>query len=63
MREFTRAFAERDWDALAARCAPDLVVHDHRLLGWGTLHGPAAYLEALRSLVELAPDTSFASTT
>ncbi len=57
MQEFKRAFTERDWDALAARCAPDLVVHDHRLLGWETLHGPAAYLEALRSLVDLAPDT------
>ena len=57
MQEFKRAFTERDWDALAARCAPDLVVHDHRLLGWETLHGPAAYIEALRSLVELAPDT------
>jgi DnaJ-domain-containing protein 1 len=57
MREFRRAFAERDWDALAARCAPDLLVHDHRLLGWETLRGPAAYIEALRALVELAPDT------
>ena len=57
MQEFRRAFAERDWDALAARCAPDIVVHDRRLLGWETLHGPAAYLEALHSLVELAPDT------
>jgi hypothetical protein len=57
MREFMRAFTERDWDALAARCAPDIIVHDRRLLGWETLHGPAAYVEALRALVELAPDT------
>jgi hypothetical protein len=57
MQEFKRAFTERDWDALAARCAPDLEVHDRRLLGWESLHGPAAYVEALRSLVELAPDT------
>ena len=57
MQEFKRAFTERDWDALAARCAPDIVVHDRRLLGWETLHGPAAYVEALRTLVELAPDT------
>ncbi|HSJ98030.1 MAG TPA: nuclear transport factor 2 family protein, partial [Myxococcota bacterium] len=56
MRAFERAFDERDWDALAARCTPDLVVHDHRLLGWETLHGPAAYVQALRFLVELAPD-------
>ena len=58
MREFSRAFAARDWDALAARCAPDLAVHDHRLLGWETLHGPAAYVRALRALVDLAPDTA-----
>jgi ketosteroid isomerase-like protein len=55
-RAFRRAFAARDWDALAAVLAPDLVVHDHRILGWETLHGPARYIEALRSLVELAPD-------
>jgi hypothetical protein len=57
MQEFKRAFQTRDWEALAARCASDLVVHDHRLLGWHSLHGPAAYLEALRTLVDLAPDT------
>ncbi len=55
-RAFSRAFAERDWDALAALLAPDLVVRDHRLLGWEPLHGPDAYVEALRSLVDLAPD-------
>jgi len=56
IRAFGRAFAARDWDGLTALLAPDLVVHDHRLLGWETLHGPAAYVAALRSLVELAPD-------
>jgi len=55
-RDFRRAFAARDWDALATRLAPDLVVHDHRVLGWETLRGPAAYLDALRALVDLAPD-------
>jgi class 3 adenylate cyclase/ketosteroid isomerase-like protein len=57
MQEFKRAFSQRDWKALEARCAPDLVVHDRRLLGWETLHGPKAYVEALRQLVDLAPDT------
>jgi ketosteroid isomerase-like protein len=57
MQEFKRAFSQRDWKALAARCAPDIVVHDRRLLGWHTLHGPDAYVEALRQLVDLAPDT------
>jgi len=58
MREFARAFAARDWDALAARCAEDVEVHDRRKLGWEPLHGAAAYVSALRGLVELAPDTS-----
>jgi class 3 adenylate cyclase len=55
-RAFRGALAARDWDALSTVLAPDLVVRDHRLLGWDTLHGPQAYLEAVRSLVELAPD-------
>jgi hypothetical protein len=55
-RVFRSALAARDWDALSTVLAPDLVVRDHRLLGWDTLHGPQAYLEAVRSLVELAPD-------
>ena len=55
-RAFRSALAARDWDALSTVLAPDLVVLDHRLLGWDTLRGPRAYLEAVRSLVELAPD-------
>ncbi|MDX2170978.1 MAG: nuclear transport factor 2 family protein, partial [Deltaproteobacteria bacterium] len=53
---FVGAFALRDWAALAALLAPDLEVHDHRVLGWETLHGPDAYVQALRSLAELSPD-------
>ena len=53
---FLRAFADRNWDELAACFASDLVVHDHRRLGWETLRGPAAYVHALTSLVDLAPD-------
>jgi class 3 adenylate cyclase len=53
---FIRAFAARDWEALATLLAPDLVVNDHRLLGWEPLQGRAPYVAALRSLVELAPD-------
>jgi hypothetical protein len=56
MHAFRSAFGERDWDALAALFVPDLVVNDHRRLGWETLRGPAAYVRALRSLVDLAPD-------
>jgi class 3 adenylate cyclase/ketosteroid isomerase-like protein len=57
MRAFHRAFADRSWAALAAQCAPELEVHDHRLLGWESLHGRDAYVLALHSLVALAPDT------
>jgi class 3 adenylate cyclase/tetratricopeptide (TPR) repeat protein len=57
MRAFRDAFAARDWDALAAVFTPDLVGYDHRRLGWEPLRGPEAYVRAMRSLVELAPDT------
>jgi hypothetical protein len=56
MRAFRSAFAARDWEALAALFTPDLVVNDHRRLGWETLRGPAAYVKAMQSLVDLAPD-------
>jgi hypothetical protein len=59
MQRFRRAFADRDWDTLTAQLAPDLFVDDHRLLGWEPLQGAAAYVDALRSMVELAPDVRF----
>jgi hypothetical protein len=55
-RTFCRAFAARDWGALAALLASDLVVTDRRILGWETLYGPDAYIQALQSLVDLASD-------
>ena len=33
-----RAFASRDWDALAALHAPDQEAHNHRLVGWGAVY-------------------------
>jgi hypothetical protein len=48
--------AARDWDGVAALYASDLIARDHRLVGWGTLHGPAAFLESMRQMVELSPD-------
>ena len=48
--------AARDWDALAMLQAPDLVVHDHSPLGWGTLDRPT-YVESVKALVALAPDS------
>jgi hypothetical protein len=53
-----RALSNRDWEAFAALFRPDLVGHDRRLLGWGTLHGPAAWVEMQRVLVDLAPDVA-----
>jgi class 3 adenylate cyclase/tetratricopeptide (TPR) repeat protein len=57
MRAFAEALAKRDWGGLTAQCAGDLVVQDHRRLGWEILRGPRAYVAALRALAELAPDT------
>src|SRR5262249_36507582 len=55
MRGFLRALAARDWNALSALFAPDLVFSDD--VGfWPTLHGPAAYVDLVKSLVDLAPD-------
>jgi class 3 adenylate cyclase/tetratricopeptide (TPR) repeat protein len=56
MRAFGRAIASHDWDAARALFSADLVVRDHRPLGWETLHGSAVYVESLKSLVDLAPD-------
>jgi class 3 adenylate cyclase len=50
------ALASRDWDALAALYAPTLVARDHRLVGWDVLEGPAAFVRAIKTLVEMAPD-------
>ncbi len=55
---YTRAYARRDWDAIAAMCTPTFAEHDHRAVGvLGTRHGPAAWAETERALVELAPDS------
>ena len=56
VERFVAAFSAAVMDAMREVLAPDLVVTDHRLLGWEVLHGRAAYVRALRSLVELAPD-------
>jgi class 3 adenylate cyclase/ketosteroid isomerase-like protein len=53
---FDAAVDRRDWDAAATFFAPAFVGRDHRLVSWGTLHGPAGFLVAVQTLVELAPD-------
>ena len=52
------AFARRDFAALAEGLAPDFALHDHRALGWGAVNGER-YVELLRSLTELAPDSRY----
>ncbi len=56
LRALERVFASRDWDASSGVYDPDLVVNDHRPLGWETIRGLAAYVETYRSMVERAPD-------
>jgi hypothetical protein len=52
---FSRAGFPRDWDAVAAPLALDLIVSD--AVGFfPTLHGPPAYVEYLKSWIDLAPD-------
>ena len=55
--DYTRCFAARDWTALTAIFAPDLVAQSHRLAGWGTVRGPEALVATMRAQIELAPDT------
>ncbi|HTO07323.1 MAG TPA: nuclear transport factor 2 family protein [Myxococcota bacterium] len=56
LRRLESATAARDWSALASVFAPDLVFHDHRPMGFGTLRSRDEYLAHLRELFELAPD-------
>ncbi len=54
---YLRFFAARDWTAMTALFAPDLVGENHRLVSWGTRHGPAGVVSTLQAQIELAPDT------
>ncbi len=56
---FRESFAARDWDAMSALSAPDSVAANHRLVGWGTLRGHAAWVPTLEALVALAPNAKF----
>src|SRR6185295_20388562 len=59
LEDSAAAVERRDWDAAVALYAPTLVGNDHRLAGWGTLHGPPAILEAFRAMFALAPDARY----
>ena len=56
LAKLVAAIAARDWQDVTAQLAADFVLLDHRAVGWETLRGPAAWVDTLRSLVELAPD-------
>ncbi len=56
---FALAHSRRDWSMLADQLHPDLLTTDHRILGWGTLQGRAAFVQTQTSLVDLASDTGF----
>jgi hypothetical protein len=53
--EHQRSFAERDRAAMERLAAFSEIAENHRLVGWGTLHGPT-WVPTLEALVELAPD-------
>jgi hypothetical protein len=55
--DYERFFAGRDWTGMAAIMAPDLVSHSHRLVSWGTLHGPSGLVSTMEVQMALAPDT------
>jgi len=57
LADYERCFAARDWDGMAAILAPDLRSQSHRLVSWGTVHGPAGLLSTIQAQMELAPDT------
>lgn len=50
-------FAARDWSAMAALFAPDVLGENHRLVGWGTRTGPSGIVSTLQAQIDLAPDT------
>jgi hypothetical protein len=55
MLALDRAIPRRDWDAVRACLADDLVYGDHRKLGLGTL-GRDELVAAIRAHADLAPD-------
>ncbi|MGH7895900.1 MAG: nuclear transport factor 2 family protein [Candidatus Binatia bacterium] len=58
-RQVGRATAARDWEQLASVFAPDLVVEDHRPLGFGTFRARDQYVASVRALLDLRSDARF----
>jgi len=57
LADYQRCFAARDWEGMASILAPDLLSQSHRLVSWGTVHGPAGLVSTLQVQIDLAPDT------
>src|SRR5262249_51171965 len=57
-QRFLRAVRARDWSQLADVFAPDLILEDHRPLGWGTLCSRDEVVARMRGLIDLAPDAT-----
>jgi len=57
---FNDAFDHRDWEAVRESLADDLVAHDHRTPGWGTLDRDQ-WIESMRTLADLNPDVDLES--
>ena len=55
---YARSFANRDWEGVAALCAPTFVEHDHRrITGIGTTRGADVWVENnVRVWIDLAPN-------
>jgi ketosteroid isomerase-like protein len=54
--EFAERYNARDWDGLRSLTAPGFVFVDHRPVSWGRIDGIDAFVDALKTHVELAPD-------
>ncbi|MDQ3741410.1 MAG: nuclear transport factor 2 family protein, partial [Actinomycetota bacterium] len=55
------ALEAHDWEAARALLADDMVVVDHRLVGWGESMGADRIIAATRSLGETSPDARWTS--
>jgi len=51
-----RALEQGDWAGHAAPCAPDVIINDHRLAGFGVAHGRAFMIRAAEAMAARAPD-------
>jgi class 3 adenylate cyclase/ketosteroid isomerase-like protein/tetratricopeptide (TPR) repeat protein len=60
LRRWTRAVAERDWEAVVSLCSDGFVEHDHRGLALlGVTEGAQAWVPVLKAVSDLAPDSVF----